>query len=76
MYMILDLQVMGQVIGTYIEPVTGQVRFYYDDVDAIRKYNYIYDEINLDFDRFWANNRVRCVRKNLKIYVKFVKKLN
>ena len=26
---------------TYIEPVTGQARFYYDDVDAIKKYNFI-----------------------------------
>jgi len=31
----------GTSYRTYIEPVTGQVRFYYDDVDAIRKYNYI-----------------------------------
>ena len=31
----------GTSYRTYIEPMTGQPRFYYDDVDAIRKYNYI-----------------------------------
>jgi len=31
----------GTGYRTYIEPMTGQPRFYYDDVDAIRKYNYI-----------------------------------
>ena len=31
----------GTSYRSYIEPVTGQPRFYYDDVDAYRQYNYI-----------------------------------
>ena len=38
----------GTSYRSYIEPVTGQPRFYYDDVDAIKKYNYI-TRNNIDF---------------------------
>ena len=45
----------GTNYRTYIEPMTGQVRFYYDDVDAIRKYNYI-TRNKLDFTDYGATS--------------------
>lgn len=41
----------GTGYRSYIEPVTGQARFYYDDIDAIKKYNYI-SRNKLDFTDF------------------------
>ena len=38
----------GTSYRSYHEPVTGQTRFYYDDVEAIKKYNYI-TRNNIDF---------------------------
>ena len=38
----------GTSYRSYLEPVTGQTRFYYDDVEAIKKYNYI-TRNNIDF---------------------------
>jgi hypothetical protein len=45
----------GTNYRTYIEPMTGQVRFYYDDVDAIRRYNYI-TRNKLDFTDYGSTS--------------------
>jgi hypothetical protein len=41
----------GTSYRTYIEPVTGQPRFYYDDVDQQTQYNYL-TRNNIDFASF------------------------
>ena len=41
----------GTSYRSYIEPMTGQPRFYYDDVDAIRRNNYL-TRNNIDFTSF------------------------
>ena len=38
----------GTSYRSYVEPVTGQVRFYYDDVDAYKRPNYLCRS-NVDF---------------------------
>lgn len=41
----------GTSYRSYIEPVTGQPRFYYDDIDQQTRYNYI-TRNNVDFAQF------------------------
>lgn len=38
----------GTSYRSYVEPVTGQVRFYYDDIDAYKRPNYL-SRSNVDF---------------------------
>ena len=45
----------GSNYRTYLEPMTGQIRFYYDDVDAIRRYNYI-TRNKLDFTDYGTSS--------------------
>ena len=50
----------GSSYRSYIEPVTGQPRFYYDDVDSVRMPNYICRS-NIDFAKYADNNDIRNV---------------